>query len=143
MPVIAETIQEPAVLEQLSSVVWALIGLGNALTSLLLPWTPLFAWIVFWLVIVDWRKLYPVIMNGALTSAVLLGMLAVLIWASIAFPEGNLHHLFGLKVHNFIGKFVYVTALFIIAALCGSVQLSGRHPISQVEANFSPEEEHA
>ncbi|MBW3543742.1 MAG: hypothetical protein KY476_26135 [Planctomycetes bacterium] len=35
------------------------------------------------------------------------------------------HRLLGLKVSNYVGKTVYVTALICIMLLCGSVQLAG------------------
>lgn len=35
------------------------------------------------------------------------------------------HDLLGLKLSNYVGKTVYVTTLFVIMFLCGSVQLAG------------------
>ncbi|MFO0918596.1 MAG: hypothetical protein U0872_09810 [Planctomycetaceae bacterium] len=48
-----------------------------------------------------------------------------LIWGVIAPPATGSHYLLGLTLSNFVGKTVYVTALFTIMLLCGSVQLSG------------------
>jgi hypothetical protein len=109
-------------LGQFLSAGWdVLISLG----ALLLPWTPLAAWVLFWLAAVNWSKLWPVLKQGGLIGVVLIGLVMVLVWGVVAPPEGGVHHLLGLKLSNFVGKTVYVTALFVIAFLCGSVQLSG------------------
>ena len=50
---------------------------------------------------------------------------------SVMIPEADVrevtgyHRLLGLRVSNFVGKTVYVTALICIMFLCGSVQLGG------------------
>lgn len=93
--------------------------------SLVAPWSPLIAWIGFWLLAVNWEKLYPVLARGAAVGVLLIGLMMILIWGLIAPPVDGVHHLFGLNTSNFVGKTVYVTALLTIAALCGSVQLSG------------------
>ena len=110
-------------------------SLGNLLVAswdvvisvlvLVAPWTPLIAWIAFWLLAVNWEKLYPVMAKGGAVGSLLIGLMMILIWGLIAPPQDGFHHLFGLKTSNFVGKTVYVTALLTIAALCGSVQLSG------------------
>ena len=110
-------------LESLTNVIVAVGALIVALAQALIPWLPLIAWVAFWLLAVNWRQLYPVLMKGGLVGVVLIGLIAILVWSMIAGPQG--HHLFGLEVNNIVGKTVYVTALAVIAALCGSVQLSG------------------
>ncbi|MCB1103038.1 MAG: hypothetical protein KDL10_11775, partial [Kiritimatiellae bacterium] len=89
------------------------------------PWAPLLAWIAFWLFAVSWRELYPVLMRGWFVGVILIGLMATLVWATVAPPADGFHRLFGLAVTNGVGKIVYVTSLMIIAMLCGSVQLSG------------------
>jgi hypothetical protein len=97
-----------------------------SLLVLVLPWTPLLAWVAFWLLAVNWVKLRDVMLRGGWIGVVLIGLVAVLVWSLVAPPESGSHHLFGLKnISNFMGKFVYVTALLTIMFLCGSVQLSG------------------
>lgn len=96
-----------------------------SLLGLLLPWTPLVAWVAFWLLAVNWVKLREVMFKGGLIAVVLLGLTMVLVWGVVAPPALGSHHLFGLHVSNFVGKTVYVTALLTIMFLCGSVQLSG------------------
>ena len=95
------------------------------LLVLLVPWTPLIAWVAFWLLAVNWEKLYPVLAKGAAIGVLLIGLTMVLVWGLIAPPSDGVHHLFGLSPSNFFGKAIYVTMLLTIMALCGSVQLSG------------------
>lgn len=95
------------------------------LLVLLVPWTPLIAWVAFWLLAVNWEKLYPILAKGGVIAVLLIGLMAILIWGLIAPPPDGVHHLFGLKPSNFVGKTVYVTMLMTIMALCGTVQLSG------------------
>lgn len=96
-----------------------------SLLAFVTPWAPLIAWIAFWLLAVNWEKLYPVLAKGAAIGVVLIGLMTILVWGLIAPPPDGVHHLFGLKVFNFVGKTIYVTMLTTIALLCGSVQLSG------------------
>jgi hypothetical protein len=96
-----------------------------SLLMLVLPWTPLLAWVAFWLLAVNWVKLREVMIRGGWIGVVLIGLVMVLIWSVVAPPLSGSHHLFGLNVSNFVGKTVYVTALLTIMFLCGSVQLSG------------------
>ncbi len=96
-----------------------------SLLALVLPWTPLLAWVAFWLLAVNWVKLREVMIRGGWIGVVLIGLVLVLVWSLVAPPASGSHHLFGLNVSNFVGKTVYVTALLTIMFLCGSVQLSG------------------
>lgn len=96
-----------------------------SLLVLVLPWTPLVAWVAFWLLAVNWVKLRDVMLRGGWIGVVLMGLVMVLVWSVVAPPASGSHHLFGLNVSNFVGKTVYVTALLTIMFLCGSVQLSG------------------
>lgn len=128
--------------DQLSALVLALAGLTVALIQALLPWTPLLAWIAFWLLAVNWRKLYPILMRGGLVGVILTALMAILVWSSLAEPEGGFHYLLGLKVNNIYGKLVYVTGLAVIAALCGTVQLSGScDALCRFEEPSPPEED--
>lgn len=95
-----------------------------ALFALLLPWTPLAAWIVFWLFAVNWVKLREVFAKGGWIGLVLIGAVMVLVWGSVA-PGDGTFDFFGLKVSNFVEKTVYVSGLFCIMFLAGALQLSG------------------
>jgi hypothetical protein len=111
-----------ALIVVLKSLLTLLATLGRELA----PWTPLFAWVAFWTLAVDWTKLYPLLMRkGAIIGVLLLAFMAVLVWSVVAPPPDGVHHIFGLSVSNVTGKLMYVTAIVVIAFLCGSVQLSG------------------
>ncbi len=116
----------------------ALWGIAYSLVQLVTPWTPLLAWVAFWLFAVNWVKLRQVLLQGAWTGVVLTGLVMVIVWGSIS--PGN-HELFGLHVSNFVGKTVYVTMLFCIMFLCGSVQLAGFLPNCCRFAEVGPAED--
>ncbi|MFM9960902.1 MAG: hypothetical protein ACKV2Q_06725 [Planctomycetaceae bacterium] len=110
-------------LSDLALAAWSLL---KALSGLLLPWIPLAVWIGFWLCAVNWIKLREVLISkGGVLGLLLIGAIWVLIWGVVAPPASGTHFLLGLTVTNFVGKLVYVTALFCLMFLCGSVQLSG------------------
>lgn len=110
----------------LSDLIVAAWSLLKAVSALLLPWFPLAVWIGFWLCAVNWVKLREVLVaKGGLLGVLLIGAVWVLIWDVVAPPEAGSHFILGLTVSNFVGKLVYVTALFCLMFLCGSVQLSG------------------
>lgn len=106
----------------LLTAVW---GLVIAVAALIVPWTPLIAWLSFWLYAVNWVKLRAVMIQGGWIGVLFFGFMMILIWGVVAPPPDGLHYLLGLKLSNFVGKTVYVTALLSIMFLCGSVQLSG------------------
>lgn len=112
-------------LDSILNLVIAFWNVARDLFVLLLPWTPLVAWVAFWLLAVNWVKYRAVLIKGGWTGVFFIGLMMILIWGLIAPPEGGVHHVFGLSLSNFVGKTVYVTALFSIMFLCGSVQLSG------------------
>lgn len=93
--------------------------------GVLLPWLPLIAWVAFWLLAVDWSKLRSYMVGGGFIGVILMGLVAILVWGSVAPPADGAHHMLGLKLSNYVGKTVYVTMLISILFLCGSVQLSG------------------
>lgn len=110
----------------LSDLIIAAWGLVKAVSGLLLPWFPLAVWIGFWLCAVNWIKLREVLISkGGLLGVLLIGAVWILIWGVVAPPDSGSHFILGLTVSNFVGKLVYVTALFCLMFLCGSVQLSG------------------
>lgn len=131
-------------LASLVEVAIAVWGLLLAILAVVSPWTPLLMWLAFWLFAVDWSRLWPVLARGGLIGVVLIGLMMTLIWGSIAPPTGGSHFILGLTLSNFVGKFVYVTALLVMMLLCGSAQLSGA---CGSWANFNepelPEDDHA
>jgi hypothetical protein len=111
-----------------------------SLIFIVAPWSPLIAWIVFWLFAVNWEKLYLVATKGALYGVILIGLMMILVWGLISPPPAGYHNMIGLHVGNFVGKTIYVTMLFAMALMCGSVQLSGA--LGSL-AHFPDEEEHS
>ena len=109
-------------IQKLLSASWDVV---ISLLVLVLPWTPLLAWVAFWLLAVNWVKLREVMIRGGWIGVVLIGLVMVLVWSLVAPPTSGPLHRFGLSVSNYVGKTVYVTALLTIMFLCGSIQLSG------------------
>jgi hypothetical protein len=117
-----------AFLQLVTSILQLLQALLQVLLSLInvaVPWLPLLAWIAFWGLAVNWSKAFPILRRGGYFGVLLLMLAAVLVWGSVAPPEGGRHFLLGLSVSNYTGKFLYVTMLTCIALLCGSAQLNG------------------
>lgn len=113
------------------SVINLLVALWGILVSLIgiaAPFLPLVGWIAFWLFAVNWVKLREVMIEGGWIGVVLIGIVTVIVWGTVAPPPDGNHYLLGLTVSNFVGKFVYVTILFCIMFLCGTVQLGGFLP---------------
>lgn len=133
----------PELLKSLSELLLASWHVVTSLLWLILPWTPLIAWVAFWLLAVNWVKLREVMIQGGWIAVVLLGLVMVLVWGMVAPPDRGYHHLFGLNVSNFVGKTVYVTALLTIMFLCGSVQLSGACGKLADFPEDLPEEDHS
>jgi len=98
-----------------------------ALFHVIAPYAALLAWIGFWLLAVNWVKLFEVLVKqGGIIGVALIAIVMWLIWSGVAPPEDGTHTFFGvITVGNYLGKFVYVSFLFTIMFLCGSVQLSG------------------
>ena len=111
-------------LQSLLDLVLAFWNVIEALVWMLIPWSPLFAWIAFWTFAVNWTNLRSVLLKGGWIGLLLIGLVWVLVWGSVAPPVGK-HEIFGLSLSNYVGKVVYVTMLYCIMFLCGSVQLSG------------------
>lgn len=119
----------------LKDVVWSL-------GVVLAPWTPLFAWIIFWTLGVNWLKLRPILRDGGWIGLLLLGAVAVLVWGVVAPPARGYYDLIGLHVSNFVGKTMYVTGLICLMLLSGSVQLSGCCNSWLVFPQDVPEDDH-
>lgn len=117
-----------AILQLLDSILQLFVVLWDivfALAVVLLQYAPLIAWVAFWLLAVNWVRFREVLVAGGWIGVVLIGFVMVLIWGLVAPPDGGYHNFLGLKPSNFYGKMIYVTGLYVIMFLCGSVQLSG------------------
>lgn len=108
-------------LAQFGGSIWELLV---ALFLVLVPWTPLAAWIIFWMFAVNWVKLRETFAKGGWVGLTLIGAIAVLVWGSIS-PGAGTFDFFGLHVSNFVEKTVYVSGLYVIMFLAGALQLSG------------------
>src|SRR6476469_1341972 len=79
-----------SLLNVLSSLLTFLVEVGHTL----LPWVPLFAWIAFWLLAVNWLQLWPVLFQrGGWIGVVLIFAMVVLVWSVIAPPPDGSHHI--------------------------------------------------
>ena len=133
-------------LVQLGGSIWELLV---ALLLVLIPWTPLAAWIVFWLFAVNWVKLRETFAKGGWVGLVLIGAVAVLVWGSIS-PGAGTFDFFGLHVSNFVEKTVYMSGLYVVMFIAGALQLSGfaaecckfEEPVQVVEAHSHGHETH-
>ena len=112
-------------LDSILNLVIAIWNVVRDVLVLVLPWTPLVAWVAFWLLAVNWVKFRAVLIKGGLVGVILIGLMMIMIWGLIAPPESGVHHIFGLSLSNFVGKTVYVSGLFSIMFLCGFAQMSG------------------
>ena len=121
--------------ESLLSLIVALWNVLVSLVTVVAPWMPLLAWIVFWLFAVNWVKLREVIIQGGWLGVVLIGLVTALIWGTV---DPSPHAMLNLELRNYVGKIVYVSVLFCIMFLCGLVQLAGFAPAC---CGFSQEED--
>jgi len=112
-------------LDSLIQLFQVLFDLVISLGGVILPWLPLIAWVAFWLLAVDWSKLRGQMVRGGFLAVILIGLMMILVWGTVAPPADGSHHMLGLKLSNYVGKTVYVTMLLSVMFLCGSVQLSG------------------
>lgn len=112
------------------------------LLRVVVPWLPLLTWMAFWSLAVNWSKALPILRRGGFLGVLLLMFVAVLVWGSVAPPEGGHHSMLGLTVSNFTGKVIYVTFLTCIALLCGSAQLSGAFGRLAVFPDELPADDH-
>ena len=113
-------------LTSLQTVLEALLSFLVQVAQTLLPWAPLFAWIAFWLLAVNWLQLWPVLFQrGGWIGVALIFATVVLVWSVIAPPPDGVHHILGLNVSNMTGKLAYTTVLTLIAFLCGTAQING------------------
>lgn len=122
---------------ELLTAIWQLLtAVGELLLAIVhvgTPWLPLIAWVAFWLLAVNWVKLYGTmdrerimgVLPLGMVGILLLGFLTILVWGVIAPPDHGKYPILGLQLSNFVYKTVMVTGLFVIAAMCASVQLSG------------------
>ena len=120
------------VLESLVQFFWSGVDVLNAVFQLLEPHLGLYLGLAFWIIFctgaLNWVRLRRIILSGGWIGVLLIAFAAVIVWGSIAPPEGGKHFILGAPLSNFPGKMVYVTGLICIMLLCGSVQLALNPP---------------
>ena len=115
-----------SVFESLFELFFAVVDLVGSVGYVVLPWTPLVAWLVFWLLAVNWTKLrVQITQEGGWIALLLIAIVWIMVWGVVAPPASGSYHLFGLTISNFVGKTVYVTGLYCLMLLAGAAQLSG------------------
>lgn len=116
------------VLESLKQFFLAFVDLLKAIGEAFEPHLGLYLalalWILFWVGAVNWVRLRRILLSGGWIGVLFVALMTVLVWGSIAPPEGGTHYLLGLSVSNYFGKMVYVTGFLCIMLICGSVQLA-------------------
>jgi len=115
-----------ALLISLLELVFAVLDVLWSLGQVLLPWSPLAAWVIFWMFAVNWVKTRDVLVHkGGWVGVLLLAVVWIIVWGVIAPPASGYYDLFGLHINNFVGKTVYVTGLLCLMLLAGAAQLAG------------------
>jgi len=106
---------------------WQTLGelfvvLGQLLVQILAlgaHWLLAIIWIVWWLLGVNWRKLWPVLAGGAWAPLVLLVLVVSLVWSRLAPAPCDC---IGVTVPNFWWQLGYMAMLVVIALFCGWLQ---------------------
>jgi len=93
--------------------------------SLVWPWLPLVIWALFWLLIIDWSRLLPVLSRGGWLVIALMSTAALAIWMVVSpVPEG-VEVWLGLKLDLLVARFVKLSLIAAVAIGAGAIQLSG------------------
>jgi hypothetical protein len=108
------------ILQTLGQLVLNLRDLIVELLVLVLRWSPLIAWIAWWLGAVNWRKAWRALADGAWAPLLLLIVMASLVWSRL--DPGDCFCLVLFTVPNFWWQLGGVALLAAIAFLCGWLQ---------------------
>jgi len=97
-------------------------------------WPLLIIWILWWLLAVNWKRMWPVLAMGAWLPFFLIMVLTAFVWSRIAPGPGNL---FGfIPVKNFWWQLGDLLGLFVLALFCGYLQ--GRLGWAPAEIELEP-----
>ncbi|MFN4259463.1 MAG: hypothetical protein ACK4RK_09190 [Gemmataceae bacterium] len=111
-------------MEQLGStlleLLWVLLELARELAALGLQYALLIAWVAWWLCGANWKKIWPVLAQGAWLPLVLLMVAGALVWSQLA-PSACTCLGF-VTVGNFWWQLGAVGLLAASALLCGWLQ---------------------
>ncbi len=111
-----------------------LLALGHTLGRLVYEmnaafplWPLLIVWVAWWLLAVNWRRLWPVLAEGGWAPLVLFVLLGAFAWSRVAPDEWYLTP--GAVVPNFWWQLLAVALLAASALFCGWLQgVMGRVP---------------
>lgn len=109
-------------------------GLLTKLATLLLSASLSIAWIAWWLGGVNWTKLWPVLARGAWVPAVLLMVIASLVWSRI--DPSDCSCLGFVVIYNFWWQLGAVGLLVAVTLFCGWLQ--GVFHWAPAEINLEP-----
>ena len=126
----ARTIPQPksasgrrfSVSEQLDILLQIGVLLGRLLAPLglfIVHWLPFLLWIAWWLWAANWKKVWPVLAEGAWVPVLLLLFAAALAWSQLSPSACNC---IGITVPNFWWQLGGLGLLAVITLLCGWVQ---------------------
>jgi hypothetical protein len=109
---------------EIGQTLWHLvIDLGTLVVELLalaLRWGAVLAWLAWWLWGVNWKKVWPVLAQGAWLPLLLLMVLAAMVWSRLEPVACNC--LGFMTLPNFWWQFLGVSLLVGLTFLCGWLQ---------------------
>ena len=76
-------------------------------------------WVAWWLWAVNWKKLWPILADGGWTPAVLLFLMAAVVWSRV---DPGPRSLGFVALPNFVWQLGCVSALAAVALFCGWLQ---------------------
>jgi hypothetical protein len=129
---------EPQWLAQLGELVQQLWSLLRLLWELVLPLLPVLLWLAFWLFAVDWRKLWPVLAQGAWAPCVLLGLIIATAWSRIAPSECDCLRF--ATIPNFWWQLGGVSTLAALALFAGWLQSQWHYQPPEIAIEPPPPE---
>jgi hypothetical protein len=109
-----------AVFTTLWAFLLTVLGLLGQLSLVLLPYLPLGLWCAFWLLCVNWKRLWPFLARGAWVAVVLLGLISALVWSKVDARTCNC--LGFMMLPNFWWQVGSVAALVGVALFFGWLQ---------------------
>lgn len=105
--------------EVLSKLGLDLLALGAMVAMFLFRWSPLIAWVAWWLWGVNWKKAWPILAGGAWIPLALLMLISAFAWAQMAPGQYTM----GLvTVPEFLWHIGAVLLLVALALFCGWLQ---------------------
>ncbi len=125
---------EPSLWQALVSLFSDLGQVLRILASLIAGWTLLIVWIVWWLWGVNWNKCWDALARGAWAPAVLLMLIAALVWSRL--QPAPCECLGFVSIPNFWWQLGEVGMFVAIAFFCGWLQ--GLYHWAPAEMDLNP-----